>query len=442
MAVEIITSSDPAWDRSRLAFNVMLDQQPAAIALPKTDAEVAEAVRHGSENGWRVGAQRTGHAAAPLGDLSDTLLIRTDEMNGVEIDRERASARVRAGALWGDLVPHASEVGLAALHGSTPTVGIVGYSLGGGCGWYARSHGLACNRVTAVDLVGPGGSEHRVDAGTDPDLFWALRGGGGDFGIVTGIEFDLIEIEAVFGGALFFPLERAGEVLHAWHEWTKTAPETVTSVGRVMNFPPIPEIPEPIRGKSFAVIEAVFQGEEAAGVELMAPLRDLRPVMDSFAMVPPAGITDLHMDPPEPAPYAGYGRLLGEIPAEAIDTFLEVTGPGSGSQLVSAEIRHCGGALSRGGQDHGALATMPGSFLMFGVGILADPAAVAPTEERLASLRDAMEPWDGGCYMNFSDAPEDITSAFPAESVERLRELKSQYDPEGLFHANHPVVTA
>jgi hypothetical protein len=429
----------PGWDEARGAFNVLLDQQPAAIALPEGEADVAAIIGFAAANGLRVGAQRTGHNAEPLGSLAGTVLIRTDAMKGVEIDRDAQSARVRAGALWGDLVPEASEAGLAALHGSAPSVGIVGYSLGGGVGWYGRKHGLACNRLTAIELVGAGGEPHRVDAANEPELFWAMRGGCGDFGIVTALEFDLLPIAEVYAGALFFPIERASEVLHAWREWTAGAPEEVTSVGRVMNFPPFPEVPEPIRGKSFAVIEAVFLGGEPEGAELLAPLRDLGPLMDSFAMQPPAGIAELHMDPPEPSPYAGEGMLTTDLPPEAIDTFVEVVGPGSGSKLVSVEMRHNGGAMSRGGADHGALDTLPGAFLLFGVGIIPEPAAKEPTLQRLAALRAAFEPYESGRYLNFTDVDVDISVAFPEETVARLRAAKQRYDPDGLFHSNHPV---
>ena len=174
---------------------------------------MVDAIDYAKAEGLRVGAQRTGHSAEPLGDLAGTLLVRTAAMDTVSIDAERRIARVGAGALWGDLVPQASELGLAACHGSSPTVGIVGYSLGGGVGWYGRKHGLQCNRVTAVELVDASGTERRVDADSDPELFWALRGGGGDFGIVTALEFELLPIAEVFAGALFFPVERASEVL-------------------------------------------------------------------------------------------------------------------------------------------------------------------------------------------------------------------------------------
>jgi FAD/FMN-containing dehydrogenase len=442
MAIDLLKPESDGYEANRGAFNALLSQSPAAIVTPHSSADVVDAVEYAKAEGLRIGGQRTGHAAEPLGDLGDTVLVRTTGLNTVSIDAERRIARVGSGALWGDVVPPASELGLAALHGSSPTVGIVGYSLGGGVGWYGRKHGLQTNRVTAVELVDATGTERRVDAGSDPELFWALRGAGGDFGIVTALEFELLPIAQVFAGALFFPLERANEAMHAWHEFTATVPEEVTSIARMMNFPPLPEIPEPMRGNSFAIIEAVALLPEDEATEVLAPLRGLGAAMDTFAAQPPVGIVDLHMDPPEPSPYAGQSMLLGDLPGEAIDSLVAAVGPDSGARLLSVEVRHNGGAMGRGAPAHGAMSALPGSFLLFGVNIIPEPAALAPSKQWLGAMRDAMAPWDAGRYLNFCDGHEDIAVAFPPETVERLRAAKRKYDPENLFHANHPVTTA
>jgi FAD/FMN-containing dehydrogenase len=441
MGIDVLKPDSGGYAANSGGFNVLLAQRPAAVVAPRSTAEVAETVAYAKAEGLRIGAQRTGHSAEPLGDLSETVLLRTAGLGGVEIDAERRSARVGAGALWGDLVPGASEQGLTACHGSSPTVGIVGYSLGGGVGWYGRKYGLQTNCVTAIELVDAGGAERRVDADSDPELFWALRGGGGDFGVVTAIEFDLIPVREVFAGAVFFPVERAAEVFHAWHEWTATVPDEITSLARIVNYPPLPEMPEPIRGKSFAVVEAVALLDEGAATELLAPLRDLGPAMDSFATQPPAGIAGLHGDPPEPVPYALGGMLVGDLPGEAIDALVEAVGPDSDSKLLSVELRHNSGAMGRGAPDHGAMDTLPGSFLLFGVGIVPEPAAKPPTVGWIERMRSAMKPWESGVYLNFSDDDEDIANAFPPGTVERLRAAKRTYDPENLFHANHPVVS-
>lgn len=441
MSIDVLSRGSDGYEENRGAFNVLLSQEPAAIVTPNSTADVVDAIDYAKAEGLRVGAQRTGHAAEPLGDLSGTLLIRTAALNTVSIDIERRVARVGSGALWGDLVPRASELGLAACHGSSPTVGIVGYSLGGGVGWYGRKHGLQCNRVTAIELVDATGTERRVDAAGDAELFWAMRGGGGDFGVVTALEFELLPIAERYAGAAFFPIERAPEVLHAWHEFTTTAAEEITSIGRLLNFPPIPEIPEPMRGNSFVVVEAVALLPEAEATEALAPLRRLGPIMDTFATVPAAGIADLHMDPPEPSPYKGQGMLLGDLPGEGIDALLGAVGPDSGTRLLSVEMRHNGGAMGRGGDGHGAMNALPGEYLLFGVNIVPTPEAMAPSKQWLGAMTAAMAPWDAGRYLNFSDEDEDIAVAFPPETVERLRRAKETYDPENLFHANHPVVS-
>jgi FAD/FMN-containing dehydrogenase len=438
---ELLTAQSPTWDVERGAFNVLIDQQPAGIAVPRSADEAAAAVRAAVADGKRITAQRTGHGAGPLGDLSDTVLLRTAGLGGIEIDREARTARVGAGVLWGEVVPAASELGLAALHGSTPTVCVSGYTLGGGVSFYGRKHGLACNRVTAIEVVTADGEQRRVDADTEPDLFWALRGGGGSFGVATALEIELLELPEVYAGALFFPAERASEVLHAWREWTATAPEEVTSVGRLMNFPPLPEIPEPMRGQSFAVIEAIYAGPESEAGELLAPLRALGPVMDTVAAGPPASISELHMDPPEPSPWAGTGLMTGELPAAAIDALLDAVGPGSGSQLVSVELRHCGGAFGRAPENAGALAKLPGEYLAFGVGIVPAPEAMEPTKAWLAALAAALTPYGAGQYLNFCEERLNMGEAFPAETVRRLCEIKERYDPENVFRANHPITS-
>ena len=440
MTASFLTAQDANWNLERGAFNLLVDQKPAAIAVPWNAAEVSDAVRSAAADGLRVAAQRTGHNAAPLGSLAKTVLMRTGGLGGVELDADKGSARVGAGALWGDVLPRASELGLAALHGSSPNVGIAGYTLGGGVSFYDRRHGLACNRVTAIELVIAGGEQIRVDADNEPDLFWALRGGGGSFGVVTAIEFDLLPLPEIFAGALLFPAEQASEVLHGWLDWTAGMPEEMMSVGRLMNFPPIPEVPDPLRGKSFAVLEAVYCGDPADGEGLLAPLRELgNAVIDTLAVQPPAGIAELHMDPPAPVPYTTESLLTHELPAAAIDSLVEAVGPASGSQLVSVELRHGGGALSRPVQGHGALATLPGSFITFAIGIVPAPEAMAPTRAWLGGYKASLEPYDAGRYFNFVEESFDITKIFTPEVLARLREVKQRYDPENLFHSNHPV---
>jgi len=437
--MELLRPGDKGWDGARLGFNLAIDPQPALISVPRSEEDVAETVRFAREQGLRVAAQGTAHGAGALSSLQDSILLRTTEMKGVELGAAARTAKARAGAVWADLVPQASEQGLAMLHGSAPTLGIVGYTIGGGVGWYSRKHGLACNRARSFELVGADGELRRVNANSDPDLFWALRGGGGGFGVVTSVEFELLEIAEVYAGAMFFPFERAEEVLRAWRDWTATVPDEMTSVGRLMQFPPIPDVPEPVRGKSFAILELIYIGDEASGRKLAAPLTDLDPVMNSLAAVPPAGIADLHMDPPGPVSGITGHLLLEDLGDEALAELLRVAGPGSGSKLTSVEVRHGGGALSRPDPNAGALATLPGSFNLFAVGSTMDPAAVAPTRDRLDQLHAALEPFEAGRYMSFCEEPTDFETAFSPETCDRLRTLKAKYDPDNLFHANQEL---
>jgi hypothetical protein len=247
-------------------------------------------------------------------------------------------------------------------------------------------------------------------------------------------------LREIYAGALFFPAEQASDVLRGWLEWTGDVPEEMTSVGRLLNFPPIPEVAEPFRGNSFAVIEAIYCGDPADGEGLVAPLRALGNVgMDTMAVQPPAGIAELHMDPPEPVPYVADSMLLGELPDAAVDSLLEAVGPGSGSQLVSVELRHCGGEFARPAEDSGALANLPGSFLTLGVGFVPVPEAMTPTRGWLAAFKASLEAYDAGRYLNFSEGRFEMTQAFPEQTVDRLRDVKQRYDEGNLFHANHPV---
>lgn len=438
----VVAPGDDGWDLARQAFNLMLDQRPEAVALPADAADVARAVRFAAANGLRVAAQRTGHGATPMGDLGGTILLKTDALGEVRIDAAGRSARVGAGTRWGDVVPAASEHGLAALHGSSPGVGVAGYTLGGGVGWYARKHGLAADRVTAIELVTADGEQRRVSSDEDADLFWALRGGGGGFGIVTALEFDLLSISEVHAGVLFFPLERAAEVLHAWREWQATVPDEVTTVGRLLQFPPFPEIPEPMRGRSFAIVEAVCLLDEAAAGELLAPLRALEPAMDTFATLPPAGIAELHMDPPEPVPSLSQHQLLGELPAEAVDALVTTAGPGSDSPLISVEVRQLGGALARRAPGAGALGAIDASFMEFAVGMGVPPMGEA-VAAALGRVNEALAPFEAAeRYLNFQDERCEAETFFDAETCARLRAVKERVDPAGTIRANHELAPA
>ena len=381
---------------------------------------------------------------APLAGLGeDTLLLKTGRMTGAEIDAENRRARVGAAAKWRDVSALASPQGLAALSGSSAEVGVVGYTLGGGHGWLARKHGLACNSVLAAELVTADGKLVRADREREPDLFWALRGGGGNFGVVTALEFELYPVPELYAGMLAWPWERSADVLHAWREWAPGLPDEMASWARILQVPPLPDVPEPVRGRQLVVVEAAYLGSEDAGAELLRPLRDLGPELDTFAAVPPAALGQLHMDPEDPVPFAASGQLLDELPSAAIDTIVEAAGPGSGSPLLSLELRLLGGALTEPPPDAGALASLDHAFLTFGVGMIMAPEMGVAVNRQLDTVAEALKPWDPGVkFANFIDVPMETRMCYPPETFDRLQAVKAHYDPDDLFRANHPIPRA
>jgi len=442
-----LAPGDPSWDASRTAFNLAIDQTPALIAFPETVDDVVAAVALARANGLRVAPQRTGHAAEAIAPLTDALLLRTDRLldlgpsgpGTAEIDPSARTARVAAGAQWADVTDLATPHGLVPLAGSSRGVGVVGYTLGGGLSFMSRKHGLAANAVRAIELVTANGRHVRATADSEPDLFWALRGGGGSFGVVTALEIDLFEVPAVYAGNLLFPIERAREVLHAWREATLTAPDELTLGGRVLRVPDIPGPPPPLRGRGFAVVDVVFLGTEADGAELFAPLRALGPEIDTVAATDPGVLGRVHMDPEDPAPALTDHTLTGPLPPEAIDAFVDAAGPDSGSTLVSTELRQNGGALAEPPAGAGVLGALGGDYHAFGVGMLMGPDAATAVRADLDRLLEAMAPYACGSYFNYSDRPVPASTFFDAATLDRLRAVKAKWDPDDLIVAGHPV---
>jgi FAD/FMN-containing dehydrogenase len=436
----VVTPDDAGFDEARQAWHLGADQRPAAVVFPETAEDVAQVVRFARATGLRVAPQGTGHNAPPLGDLGRTILLKTSRMRGVQIDPTRRRARAEAGVLWEEVVVPAAAFGLSALHGSSPDVGVVGYSLGGGIGWQVRLHGLAANSITAAELVTADGELVRVDAGNEPDLFWALRGGGGNFGVVTALEFELYPLETVYAGWLIWPWEQAETVLGAWSEWVETVPDEMTSVGRILQLPPLPFIPEPIRGRNIVVVEAAYAGNDGAGAEHLEPLRALKPEIDTVATMPATGLSRLHQDPEDPSFALVEHLLLSSLPKAGVDAFLSVAGPGSGSQILSTEIRHLGGAAGVPAPGGGALSHVDAGFLTAAIALPMSPEMTATLEHELEAYTAALTPYGSGrSYLNFTEEKADPGSFFSAGVYERLRALRAQVDPTGLFQANHEI---
>jgi hypothetical protein len=443
VAGPVLAPADHGYDGAREAWNLAADQRPAVVAHAGSADDVAAAVGFARERGLRVAMQGTGHGATAMEGLEGSLLLKTRGMSGVEVDPDARRARAEAGVLWDDVATRAAEHGLVALHGSSPDTCVTGYSLGGGLGWLARSHGLACNSVLAVEAVTADGERVRASRDEHPDLFWALRGGGGSFAAVTALEFALYPVTEVYAGWLVWDAEAGSDVVHAYREWARDAPREVTASLRFLHLPPFPEVPEPLRDRAVVAFDAAFLGAAEDGAELLRPLRDVAPlVMESFDAMPASGLTRLHGDPEEPMPGIGDGIQIAELPADAADAFVEVGGAGSDSPLLILELRQLGGALADVPADAGALGSLPGEFQLYGFGLPMGEGVAPAIVEHLDRVFRTMEPWMGQRYLNFAETPGAAPAAFDEETYGRLREVKTRYDGGDLFQANHPIPPA
>ncbi|HZB75593.1 MAG TPA: FAD-binding oxidoreductase [Solirubrobacteraceae bacterium] len=438
LAGEIVTPGQPEWDLARRAWNLAVDQRPAYVALPANADDVAAVVAFARRHGLRVAPQGTGHNAAPIASLDETILLSTQRMRGVEIDPDEQIARVQAGTLWLEVTEAATPHSLYPLSGSSPDVGVVGYTLGGGLSWLARKHGLASDSVTAIELVTPAGELLRATAEDHAELFWALRGGGGNFGVVTAMEFRLYPYEDVYAGMLLFPYERHAEVLRAWHDWTRTAPEEITTSLRIMHLPPLPELPPFLAGRSIVVIDGAYAGDAEEGAAAIAPLRALAPELDTFAPSSPAVLSRIHMDPEEPMPARGAGTILGATDDATLTAFAAGLQPGA--PVMFGELRHLGGAVGRRPAGAGALGALEGEYLVFAGGAVMAPEMESAVEAGLAAFIDGLAPWvNGRLYLNLAESATDPVEFFGEETYARLRAVRAAVDPDGVMVANHAI---
>lgn len=441
IAGRVATPSDSDWDEVRLAWNLVADLRPEAVAFVESAEDVAKTVRFAAENDLKVAGQGTGHGAAPLAPLEGTILLKTERMRGIEVDPDAQTARVEAGVLVAELSSAAGAHGLSSMPGSSPDVGVTGYTLGGGLSWLGRRYGFACNRVQAIELVTADGEQRTVDAESKPDLFWALRGGGGGYAIVTALQLRLLPVADIYAGALLFPAELGADAVRAYRDWAAGVSEDVTSVVRFVTPPPIPDVPEPIRGRPLLTIDGACIGSQAEGEEIVAPLRELgETIMDTWTQIPAEGLCHIHMDPESPVPGIGEGMTIRELPNEAIDAFAGLAGPGSGSPLLLSELRHIGGALGRPDPDGGALTHLETEYVMYSVGMPMTPELGEAIPQHLAKIEQTMQPWAGeGSYYNFTERSCDADAILPADACSRLAEVKRRWDPDGMIVANHSV---
>jgi UDP-N-acetylenolpyruvoylglucosamine reductase len=433
---------EEGYDEASRAWNLAAHQQPALVIVAGGAADVMAAVRFARDAGMGVGVMATGHGVGVPCDGG--VLINTSRMKGVRVDPVARTARVEAGALWTDLVHEAQPHGLAGLMGSTSHVGIVGYTMGGGFGWLGRKYGFNAASMLQADVVTADGELVRVSADENEDLFWGLGGGGGNFGIVTSLEFGLYPVGTLYGGDLIYPMEKAKEVLEVFARWTKNLPDEWSTGVAFLNVPPLPAVPEPLRGKSVIALRGCYCGENPEdGEEFLRPVREElgETIMDTFGPMPFAALDAISMDPVDPMGARQHSEMLGELSPDAIETLVEVAGAGSGSPLILLELRQLGGALKRTADHLSTMGMGESRFIMNGIGPAFTPEMAEGVLAYLTSVAEATRPFQtGDTYVNFmeleSASPERVKAAYAPEDYERLVALKDRYDPTNVFRFN------
>lgn len=437
----VVVRGDAGYDDARRAWNLHADLRPAAVATARDERGVADAIGLADAHELQVVPFTTGHLAGALPDLSGALLLRLAFDRPVEVDPVARTARIPAGALWEEVVGAAAAHGLAAAHGSAPDVGAIGYLLGGGLSFYARRHGLACEQVVALELVSAAGELVRVDAGTHPDLFWALRGGGPGFGVVTSATIELLPYAEVFAGAAFWPIADAARLLPAWLAWTREAPDAVTTSLRLLRLPPVPEVPEPLRGVPVVCVDGVAV-EEGAGRALVGRLRSVaEPMLDGWGTMPAAAALRIHGDPEQPTPGIAEHALLGELDDDAVAVLLDLAGAEAGDcPLLFVELRQLGGALAAPRAGRGALGGLVGRFALVAIGCPTAPGDAEAIEAGLGELMRRIAPWDTGRrYLNFCERPGPARPGYDPADHARLARIRAAWDPGARLLPTHAI---
>jgi len=404
---------------------------PAAHRMaPETPDEVAAALAEARRMECKVVVFSTGHGIPPIGDTSDRILLDMSAFDHVEIDPGARVARIGGSVQWMQLLEAANEHGLTAPFGSAASVGVAGYMMGGGIGFMSRHLGLGCNAIRAVELVTPDGRIRRIDAGSDPDLFWALRGGGGGFGVITSLELNLTPVPRMAGGVLGWGIEDADRVLGAWAAWTRQVPGDVTSAVRLVHPPEGPAL-------TVVVVTAPRTAEDLSG--LLEPLTEQMPILNTVRDTDPGAFsreyTDPEIDPTEP-PHIYEHVLLDQLPPEAVQLMAEYAQPMTGCGAMMVEVRHLGGALGRPATGGGAMDRIDGEYSLF---VLGYPEA----GEKMAHAVDVLSDFGRGrTYFNFMRCRTGRETAYDPVTINRLADLYEAVDPEGLLDHPHPITRA
>ncbi|MGY1744820.1 FAD-binding oxidoreductase [Blastococcus sp. SYSU D00695] len=436
----VLCAGDPGLAAEVAPFTTTHTPAPAVVVGATCAADVAAAVRWAAERGLSVAVQATGHGLVSA--LTGAVLVTTSRMDEVHVDPAARTARVGAGARWRAVIDAAAPHGLAPLSGSSSQVGVVGYTLGGGLGPLARRYGFAADAVRRAELVTGDGEVRTVDAASDPELFWALRGGKGSFGVVTALEFDLVPVARLYGGGVFFPGSAAAALLHAYREWAPGLPEETTTSIAVLRLPPDPALPEPLRGQTVVHLRVAHLGDAEEGAALVAPMRAVAPaLLDGLGEMPFAAVDAIHMDPTAPMPTYDRGTLLRELTADTVDAVLAAAGPDVEVPLVMVELRQLGGAVGRPAAVPNAVAGRDAAFSCWVLGPMFPPVAgIVPGV--VDAVAGALAPWSTGrALLNFAGSltAAQVGGLWDEADRQRLLAVKRRVDPAGLFTHGHVV---
>jgi len=444
----LLRPGSDAYERARRLWNAMVDKRPAFISRCTSSGDVAMTVRFAAEEGLSLAVRGGGHNVGGLGSVEGGVVADLSLINDVEVDGESRTARAGGGCKWALFDSATAALGLATTGGLISTTGIGGLTLGGGIGWLMRSGGLACDNLVGAEVVMADGAVVRTSERNEPDLLWALRGGGGNFGVVTSFEYRLRPLPPqILGGAVFYPLEQAAQVLDEWGDWVSYAPDELTTMAAFVSAPPLPFIPAKYHFAPVVAIAACYAGPPAAGEAQVAPLRQLGGALaDALGPVPYTALQSM-LDDSAPAGLRSYwkpGYLAGRAELAHAERGLLQAAASRPSPLSQVHVHHMGGAVARVSPDSSAVGFRDAEFAFNIVGMW---QGEEDDEANLSWARkhfSMVEPVTVGAYVNFlADAGAEATrSAYPSQVHDRLSRLKRRYDPENRFRVNHNILPA
>jgi hypothetical protein len=432
----LTTRDDTDYTAGATAFNLAVVHRPEAVVHAATEADVVETVRFARAEGVPLHLHTSGHGAVEA--YADGIVLALGGLASVAVDPQAQTATLGGGTLWGDVIAAAAPHDLAPITGSSPTVGAVGFLVGGGLGPLARSHGLGSDHILAARVVTGAGEVVVASSDGDADLLWALRGGKTGLGVVTEITVALSSVPSLYAGTLTFDLAQGTDPFAGWLEWTRTAPADVTTSGMLLSLPDVEMVPEPMRGKSLFALHVAYPGPAAEGEQLVEPLRALGPTFgDDLGPLPLADVARITNDPTEPGPSFHRSTTLSHVDADLARTMLELVGPTSTLPILGIEIRHLGGAVSKETPETSAAGYRDPAYAvgLFGV---PDPTLfddVLPGV--VGGAMEALAPWRAPHLTpNWMDDPYDAAEAartWPAETRARLDAVRATHDPDGVF---------